>query len=110
MPSIWLGHPGADPPPVQLDLGLARASSADADAARGAPADLAGQVATPAAQPRQQVVELSQLDLGLALAALGVLSEDVEDQSGPVDHLDLDDLLQVPQLAGSQLAVTDEPM
>ena len=85
-----LGHPLADAPAVQLDLGLTGATAADADAARGAAADLAGQVATPATQARQQVLQLGQLDLGLALAALGVLGEDVEDQRGAVDDLDLD--------------------
>ncbi len=37
----------------------------------------------------------------------GVLGEDVEDQRGPVDDLDLDDLLEVAQLAGGQLTVAD---
>ena len=75
----------------------------DADPA----ADLPGQVAAPAAQPLGQVLQLGQLDLRLALGRLGVLGEDVEDQRGPVDHLDLDPVLQVAQLAGRQLAVAD---
>src|SRR5690606_20959004 len=79
----------------------------DAHAAGGPAADLAGQVATPASEPGQQVLELGELDLGLALAALGVLGEDVEDQRGPVDDLDLDDLLEPAELARGELAVTD---
>jgi len=35
------------------------------------------------------VVELRQLNLELALGGLGVLREDVEDQAGTVDDLDL---------------------
>ena len=68
---------------------------------------LAGQVAAPAAQPLLHVVELGQLDLRLALPALRVLGEDVEDQRGPVDDLDLDLVLEVAQLAGRELAVED---
>ena len=57
-----------------------------ADPATGLP----GQRLTPAAQPRQQVLQLGQLDLRLALPAAGVLGEDVEDQRGAVDDLDLE--------------------
>ena len=38
-------------------------------------------------------------DLRLALPALRVLGEDVEDQRGAVDDLDLDDVLELAQLA-----------
>src|SRR5690606_9388067 len=100
-------HALADPAAVQLELGLTGTAAADADAAGGPAADLAGQVATPAAQPRQQVLELGELDLGLTLPALGVLGEDVEDERGAVDDLHLDDLLEPPQLAGGELAVAD---
>lgn len=37
-----------------------------------------------------------------------MLGEDVEDQGGPVDHLDLDDVFQVDQLAGAELTVADD--
>ena len=39
---------------------------------------------------------------------LRVLGEDVEDQRGAVDDLDLDDVLELAQLAGRQLAVADD--
>lgn len=35
-----------------------------------------------------------------------MLGEDVEDQGGPVDHLDLDDILKMDQLARGELTVT----
>ena len=73
-------HPRADAAAVELDLGLTGSARAHARAAR---ADLAtGLTAhrvTPAAQAREEVLELGELDLRLALAALGVLAEDVED-------------------------------
>jgi hypothetical protein len=102
-----LGHAVADPAPVQLDLGLTRAAATDADAARGATTDLPGQRLTPSAQAREQVGQLGQLDLCLAVPGAGVLGEDVEDQRGPVDHLDLELVLELTQLAGRELAVTD---
>ena len=87
-----LGHPRADPAPVDLDLGLTGAAAADADTARRAATDLPGQRLAPAAQPGQQVLQLGELDLRLALLGAGVLGEDVEDQRGAVDDLDLDDV------------------
>ena len=71
-------------------------------------AGLAGELAAPAAEPLLHVVQLRELDLRLALGGLRVLGEDVEDQRGPVDHLDLEPVLEVPQLAGVQLAVADD--
>jgi hypothetical protein len=103
-----LGHPAADPAAVQLDLRLTGPATTDPDAARGPAADLAGQRLAPAAQPGQQVGQLGQLDLGLAVPGAGVLGEDVQDQRGPVDHLDLELLLQLAQLTGGQLTVADD--
>jgi hypothetical protein len=62
-------------------------------------------------QPRrrgQQVLQLGELHLRLALTGLGVLGEDVEDQRGAVDDLDLDDVLEGAPLAGDELAVADD--
>src|SRR5215217_2184308 len=102
-----LGDAAADAAPVDLHLGLARAAGADRPARAHAAAD-PGQALTPAPQPGQHVVELGQLDLGLAFAAGGVLGEDVEDQHRAVDHLGVDQLLQVPELPGRQLVVHDD--
>src|SRR6202012_4088854 len=101
------GDLGPDPAPVGLDLGLTGTAGPDAAAAGHPAAGLPGQRLAPAAQPRQHVLQLGQLDLGLALAALRVLGEDVQDQRGAVDHLDLDHALQAPQLARAQLTVAD---
>jgi hypothetical protein len=95
------GDAAADAPAVDLHLGLAWAA-ASADAAAHAV-----QALTPAAQPGQQVVELRQLDLRLALSAGGVLGEDVEDQGRAVDHLCVDQLLQPAKLARRELVVHD---
>ena len=94
------GNAGANPPPIHLELGLARAARADAAAEprqRGAGAD----------QPRQQVFQLGQLDLQLALAGAGPAGEDVEDQLGAIDHLAGDQILQLAQLGRRQLVVDD---
>src|SRR5690606_16582061 len=61
----------------------------------------------PTAQARQQVFELGELDLSLALAALGVLAEDIEDDGRPVDDLDLHDVFERAPLARSELGIGD---
>ena len=103
-----LGDAVVDAAPVGLDLGLTGATTTDAVTAGGPATGLAGEVATPAAQALLHVLQLRQLDLGLALLGLRVLGEDVEDQRGPVDDLDLEPVLEVPQLAGRELTVADD--
>ena len=103
-----LGDAGVDPAAVELDLRLTGAARADALAAGGPATGLARHRLTPAAQARQEVLQLGQLDLGLALPALRVLGEDVEDQGGAVDDLDLDDVLEGAALARGELAVADD--
>ena len=103
-----LGDLGVDPAPVGLDLRLTGATATDAGATGDTATRLAGEVATPATEALLHVVELGELDLRLALLALRVLGEDVEDQRGAVDDLDLDLVLEVPELAGRELAVEDD--
>ena len=102
-------HLGADATAIELDLRLTRSARSHARAAR---ADLTTGLAThrvtPTAQSRQEVLELRQFDLGLALAALRVLAEDVEDDRGPVDDLDLHDIFERAPLAGRKLGVGDD--
>jgi hypothetical protein len=52
-----------------------------------------------AAHPRHVVFELGQLDLHLALGAVRVVGEDVEDHGRAVDHRQADLLLEVALLA-----------
>ncbi|GMA93547.1 hypothetical protein GCM10025881_03710 [Pseudolysinimonas kribbensis] len=98
-------HPGVDAAPVQLDLRLTGAAGAHALPARRLAARLARHRLAPAAQSRQQVLELRELDLGLALAALGVLAEDVEDHGRAVDDLDLHSVFERAPLARGQFGV-----
>jgi hypothetical protein len=75
------------------------------------PADagpLLGQAEALAAQARQVVAELGQLDLELALVRPGPLGEDVEDELGPVDDLALDLVLEVALLGAVEGAVEDD--
>ncbi len=104
-----LGDPGGDPATIGLELGLTGTTAADTAALHpDTSTGLAGQVAAPAAEALLEVVELGELDLRLALLGAGVLGEDVEDQRGPVDHLDLDLVLEVAQLRRAELAVADD--
>src|SRR3546814_14302844 len=80
-------------------------TTTDALATCGTATGLGGQVAAPPAQPLLHVLQLGQLDLGLARLRLRVLGEDVEDQRGPVDCLDLELVLEVPQLARREVPV-----
>src|SRR5262245_58382094 len=93
--------PCADAPPVGLELGFARASGANTAAK-------ARQRVAGADQPRQQVFQLRELDLQLALARPRATGEDVEDQLSAIDDLAADRLLDLAQLRGRQLVVEDE--
>ncbi len=91
----------ADAPAIGLELRFAGAPRADAAAEprqRGARAD----------QPRQQVLQLRELDLQLAFARPRAPREDVEDQLRAVDDLAADRLFDLPQLRRRQLVVEDD--
>ena len=100
-------HPLTDPATVRLDLGLAGPAGAHTAATAAGTAALAGHRLTPTAQPRQHVLHLGQFHLGLALSAAGVLGEDIQDQRGAVDDLDLHHFLQCVQLRRAELAIAD---
>ena len=61
-----------------------------------------------AAQARQPVAQLRELDLDRALLARRVLGEDVEDQRDAVDDVDREQLLEVALLRGRELVVEDD--
>src|SRR5690606_41952964 len=103
-----LGDPLVDAPAVRLQLRLTGTTQTDTTGGAARPAAcLPGQRLTPTTQARQQVLQLGQLDLRLALPGPRVLGEDVQDERDPVDDLDLELLLQLAQLAGRQVPVDD---
>src|SRR5256886_10718230 len=83
---------------VGLELGLTRSPRADAAAETLEVAPLPD-------QPRQEIGELGELHLELALARARALREDVEDQRGAVDHFDPERLPDVALLARRQRVV-----
>ncbi len=105
---LQLGNARPDPAPISLDLGLAGPAGPDAAAAGHPASGLAGQRLAPATQPGQQVLQLGELDLGLALLAAGMLGENIQDQRRAVDDLDLHDALELAELPGGELAVADD--
>ena len=95
------GDPVAGQATVGLDLRLARSARADAGAE-------ALEMRPQAAHPREVVLELGELDLELAVRALGVAGEDVEDHGGAVDDGQPQLLLEVALLARRQLVVAGD--
>ncbi len=66
-------------------------------------ADAAGlprEVSPEPRQPRQQMLELRQLDLQLAFASAGAPGEDVEDQRRAVEDLAVEDAFEITALRG----------
>src|SRR5206468_1449469 len=61
---------------------------------------LTGQVAPKAGEPREQMLQLGQLDLQLPLAGAGALGENVQDKRGAVQNLAIEDALQISALGG----------
>ena len=90
----------ADQATVGLELGLARPARADRALHPFEVLPLAG-------QSGQEVFVLRQGDLDHTLASVGTLSEDVEDQGGAVDDLDLEPLLQRSLLRRCEFVVKD---
>jgi hypothetical protein len=93
--------PPAGQPAVTLELGLARTARPD-------PAAEALEVLPHAPHARQVVLQLSQLDLQLALCTHGVLGEDVENQLRAVDDTRLEHVLERTLLHRAELAVDEQ--
>ena len=83
---------------VGLDLGLTGTSGADA-------ASETGHLDAFSRQTRQQVFELRQLDLQLALLGARTQREDVKNQGGAVNDAHIGVVFDVLDLGGRQLAV-----
>ena len=91
----------SNPAPIGLELRFARPPCADAASQarqRGARSD----------EPRQQVLELRELDLQLAFPRSRAPREDVEDELRAIDDLAPHRLLEVAQLRRAQLVVEDD--
>ncbi len=91
----------ADQAPVGLDLGLA-GSAQEAEAAA-----LPLEMGPRPHQSAALILQMRELDLQGALPGGRPLAEDVEDQSGAVDHLAVQRALQVALLHRAQPAVDD---
>src|SRR5690606_3457508 len=101
-------HARVDASAVEFELRLTGTARAHAGAcAADLPTGLPGHRLAPPAQAREEVLELREFDLRLALAALRVLAEDVEDDGGAVDDLHLDLVLERAPLARRELGVGD---
>src|SRR5689334_22958658 len=91
-----LRHPFADQSPVGLDLRFARTAE-EAESA-----SLTFEVGPAPDQPACLVIQMRKLDLKTSLCGSRPLSENLEDQGRPVDHLGADFVLQVLLLNGSE--------
>src|SRR5690606_11533093 len=67
-----------------------------------------GQFGAASRQPGQQVAQLRQFHLQLALAGPCPLGEDIQDQLGAVQHTGVEGLLQVAGLGGAEVVVEND--
>src|SRR5262249_44321511 len=91
--------PVANPPTVDLELLLAGSAPSD-------PAHQPRQARVAAAhEPRKQVLELRQLHLDLPLPRLGAPREDVQDELGAIEDLEVGRLRDGARLRGRQVLI-----
>jgi len=90
---------------IDLELRLARSTRTDARRAGGHAARLLRQLLALAPQTRKSVPQQRQLDLGLALLAVCVLGEDVENHRRAVDGRAAEHFFEVELLCRRQLVV-----
>ena len=90
-----------DQPAVLLELLFARSANADASL-------VPRQVRPQPLEPGHGVLELGELHLEMSFVRPGMSGEDVEDDLGPIHHLDLDGPFQVARLGGSQVVIEDD--
>ena len=96
-----LADSGAQSPPIEFELLLAGSPGAD-------PAPEPGKQRPASPEARQQIIELRKFDLKLAFAAARPPREDVEDELGPVDHLEPERGFEVAELSGREVVVEDD--
>ena len=90
----------ADHPTVRFDLLLPRTFHPDAPL-------LLGQVRPESRQPRQHVLKLGQFDLRRSLGRPGAFRENMEDDPTALQHLDIQYLIDVPDLRRTQVGIED---
>jgi len=93
--------PFPDAAAVDFELCLSRPTGADAAGKTGHGGMLGGEA-------RQEVFQLGQLHLDLALPAVSPLREDVENHLGPVDDFHFGEICQGTDLSRGQLVIEDE--
>jgi hypothetical protein len=89
-----------NPAAIGFELRFARATSADA-------ASELRHGFSSSSQARQQVFELSQLDLQLALSRPGMPGKDVENQLRPIEYPARKCCLEIPQLGWGQVVIEE---
>jgi len=93
----------ADLAPVDFELGFAGALGADPDTAV-----LAAEVGPGAGQAGEHVFELGQFDLQFGGRSAGVEGENIEDEDGAVDDLDIEGFLEIALLGRGERVVEDD--
>ena len=109
-PLFQQGDALQDDTAVHLQLGLARSAQSHASlaaAATGAAA-LTFEVGPEPLQSGQHISVLGQFHLGLGLGRLCAHGEDVENQTGAVENLHAEFLLDIADLFGRELIVEDD--
>jgi hypothetical protein len=92
-------HPSLEPSAIHFELSLATTlTSSDATT-------LTGKRLTPTTQARKSITDLGQLDLSLALEAVRVLTEDVENHGSSIDRCAAEEFFEIALLSGTQLVV-----
>ena len=59
-------------------------------------------------EARQQVLELGEFDLQLALLRAGALGENIQNQRRAVEHLAIEDAFEIAALGGGKLVVEND--
>jgi hypothetical protein len=107
-----VSHASTDLSPVHLKLGLAWTSKTHpaSTATRPTATGLTRQVSPRTSQPRQTILVLGQLYLELALPGSRMLGKNVQNQTGPIEELDIltERFFEIPQLAGREFVIKDD--